>query len=348
MAKVTINIVSWNGLRFLPEALETIYAQTFKDFEIIIVDNGSTDGTVDYIRNNYPRITFLRNFKNLGFTRAYNQTIKLSMARWKKEELDQKFILITNQDILLEPDYLEKLVSAARANRQGATFGGKLLRAFFKPTDDEFEEKIKSGIIDSTGLVMKRSRRVFDRGAGENDQGQYDQDREVFGICGAIMLARASALEDVKFKEEYFDENFFSYKEDIDLAWRLRMGGWKNYFVPEARAFHFRGAYSPAKAGIRRAIELRRRRPFLIKFHSFSNHHLVLVKNSYLRHLVRDLPWILLNETKRIIYSIFFEPRVLIRGTSNFFGNLSAILGKRKFVFSRLNTDPKEISKWIK
>ena len=347
MTQISINIVTWNGMRFLPDVLKTIFSQTYQDFKIIIVDNGSTDGTVEYVRTNFPKITLLRNFRNLGFARGHNQGFRLALDKWPKEEWDKHFVLITNQDLLLEPDFLEKLIQFARANTRGAVFGGKLLRAYFKPEDEDFEEKIKSNILDTTGLIIKKSRRVIDRGAGEEDRAQYDDEREVFGISGALALIRASALDDIKYRDEYFDEDFFSYKEDIDLAWRMRLRGWQSYYVPEARAFHFRGAYSPAKASVFEKIKLRRQRPFFIKVYSFSNHYLAVVKNSFIRHLAIDSPWIFLYELKKCFYSFLFEPRVFWRGTANFFKKLKPILRKRKYIFSRITITPKELRKWF-
>lgn len=348
MAKVSINIVTWNGIRFLPDALETIFAQTYKDFEIIIVDNGSTDGTVDYIRKNFPQITLLKNFKNLGFSRGYNQAIRLALERWPQGERDDKFILITNQDILLAPDFLEKIVGFTRGRNRVATFGGKLLRAYFDRSDDEFEQAIKSKIIDTAGLVIKKSRRVIDRGAGEEDRGQYNQPDEIFGVSGAIMLVRASALEDMRYGDEFFDEDFFTYKEDIDLAWRLRLMGWGSMYVPEAEAYHFRGAYSPAKSSIIQTLRQRRKRPRLVKLNSFTNHYLMLAKNSFFRNIIRDLPWIFFYEFKKNLYCLFFEPKIFMRGWLNYFSKRKFIKRKRRHVFNRLAIKAKDFRRWIK
>jgi len=347
MSQISINVVTWNGMRFLPDVLKTIQAQTYQDFKIIVVDNGSTDGTVEYVRTNFPQITLLRNFRNLGFARGHNQGFHLALDRWPAEERDKRFVLITNQDLLLEPDFLENIAQFARANTRGAIFGGKLLRAFFKPEDEDFEEKIKSGVLDSTGLVMKKSRRVIDRGAGEQDSGQYDEKSEVFGLSGALALIRASALDDIKYRDEYFDEDFFSYKEDIDMAWRMRLRGWQSYYVPEARAFHFRGAYSPVKASASEKIRLRRQRPFFIKVHSFSNHYLAMVKTGFVRHLLRDLPWIFFYEVRKCAFLFLFEPRVFWRGAVDFLKKLGPILQKRKYIFSRITIKPGELRKWF-
>ncbi|MBU0648951.1 glycosyltransferase family 2 protein [Patescibacteria group bacterium] len=347
MAQISINIVTWNGMRFLPDALKSILGQTHQDFKIIVVDNGSTDGTVEYVRTNLPKITLLRNVRNLGFARGHNQGFHLALDKWPTEERDKCFVLIANQDLILEPDFLEKITRFARANTRGAIFGGKLLRAYFKPEDEEFEEKIKSDVLDSTGLVMKKSRRVIDRGAGEQDSGQYDEKSEVFGISGALALIRASALDDIRYKDEYFDEDFFSYKEDIDLGWRMRLRGWQSYYVPQARAFHFRGAYSPTKASASEKIRLRRQRPFFIKVHSFSNHYLALLKTGFIRHMVVDFPLIFLYELKKCAYSFFFEPRVFWRGVADFLKKLGPILQKRKYIFSRIMIKPKELRKWF-
>jgi len=347
MARVSINIVTWNAMRFLPEALESIEKQTFGDFNIIIVDNGSTDGTVQYIREYYPQITLIRNVKNLGFAHGHNQAMRLAIAKWPAEELDNRFVLVTNQDILLKEDFLENLIAEAEKQKQAGSFGGKLYKAFFSQGEDGFEETIKSDILDSTGLLVYKSRRVVDRGAGETDQKQYDEARDIFGVSGAIPMYRASALQSVRFRDEFFDDDFFCYKEDIDLAWRLRLAGWHSRYVPEAMAHHYRGAYSPEKSSWLKTVMARRKRSHLVNFRSFVNHYFVLIKNEYFSNLLVHLPWFVLYELKKNIYTFFFEPKTYWQGKVHVIKNLSLMMKKRKFNFSKARVGAKEMRNWI-
>jgi len=348
MARISINIVTWNGLRFLPEALETIYNQTYKDFNIIIVDNGSTDGTVEYVKNNFPDITMLRNVRNLGFAHGHNQAIRMALNRWSEEEMKDHFVLVTNQDILLNPDFLENIVKEADEHTGAASFGGKLFKAFTNASDDEMNENVKSDILDSTGLKIFRSRRVVDRGAGERDQGQYDNERDVFGISGAILLLRASALADVRYGDEFFDADFFSYKEDVDLAWRLRLRGWESRYVPEAVAYHYRGAYSPMRSSWYDTLKSRRKRSRLVNFYSFTNHYFLFIKNCYFKNCLIHLPWIFFYEFKKLLFTFFLEPWTFWPGLRRILLNFSKMTKKRKYNLSRARTMAGEMRKWLR
>lgn len=349
MAKVSINIVTWNGMRYLPEALESIEKQDFKDYSIVIVDNGSTDGTVDYIRNNYPNITLIRNVNNLGFARGHNQAMRLTLDKWTNSsaDLEKCYVLVTNQDILLKPDFLSQLIADADSHPEAGSLGGKLYRAYFNPSEDGFDETVKSDTLDSTGLIVYKSRRVIDRGAGELDQRQYDQDREVFGLSGAILLVRAGALNSIRYRDEYFDSDFFSYKEDIDLAWRLRLHGWQARYVPEAVAHHYRGVCSPAKEGWWHRIKARKNRPFFINFHSYVNHYCLLLKSSYIRNLIIHYPWIKLYELKKTIAIFIFNPKVFWKGFFKLIKLYPAMKQKRKFNLSTAKVSPKEMRQWF-
>jgi len=334
-------------MKFLPEALETIFNQTFKDFQVVIVDNGSTDGTVDYIRNNFSKIALIRNVKNLGFAHGHNQAIRMAMAKWPTEQLNEHFVLVTNQDILLKPEFLENILRDAEAHPQAASFSGKLYKAYYKQSEDGFDETIRSDTLDSTGLVVKKSRRVYDRGAGEIDERQYDSERDVFGNSGAILLLRASALAQIRYGDEFFDEDFFSYKEDVDLAWRLRHGGWGSRYVPEACAYHYRGAYSPVKSGWLTTILSRRRRSSLINFYSFVNHYLVYLKNESISSILSHLPWIFFYELKKNLYTLFFEPRTYFGGYRRVFKLAPKMFRKRRYVLHGAKASQGEIKRWF-
>ena len=200
MAKIYISIVAYNNLKFLPDCLDSIFRQTRKDFEAVLIDNNSTDGTVEFVKNNYPRVKIISNKNNLVFAAGHNQPIDLAIKNIAR------YILATNPDIILERDYLEKVVSAIEQDREIAGVGGKLLKIFSH--NQELKKREKTAIIDSTGLKVFKSRRVVERGAGEGDLGQYNKAEEVFGLSGALALYRLSALEDIKIDKEYFDEDF--------------------------------------------------------------------------------------------------------------------------------------------
>lgn len=311
LPKVSVNILTWNGKRYLPELLDSIDAQTFRDFSVRVIDNGSDDGTVQYLTENRPDIMLVRNVKNHGFAAGHNQGIRYVLDRLG-EDKDNRYILIVNQDTILEPSYLERLVAEADVQPQVGALTGKLLRAYGENLNDEYlRQTVKSERIDSTGLRPNRWRRFTDRGAGEMDEGQYDKERDIFGPSGALAMYRASSLADVAIDGEYFDENFFSYKEDIDLVWRMQNAGWKARYVPEAKAYHFRGMYGAEKGGVLARIKDRRgKRPFFAAL-STRNHWLVLIKNERWWRLILAMPLIIPIELGRVGYMLLFEARLL-------------------------------------
>jgi len=278
-------------MRYLPDLMLSLEKQTFTEFSVLVIDNASADGSVDFLREKYPQVKIIRNFRNLGFSAAHNQGIKYAMAMWKDEPMDSNYVLITNPDIILTPDYLEKLVAAADTHPEAASFSGKLLGAT-RAEDDGFKDDTKTNTIDSTGLSISRSRRVTDRGAGELDSGQFDQSQEVFGVSGALALYRLSALDAVRHGEEFFDDDFFAYKEDADLAWRLQLAGFFARFVPEALAYHFRRVGGKEKSGFFQMFKNRKYKPKEINYYSYRNHLWMLVKNDGLGNFFQHLPWI--------------------------------------------------------
>ncbi len=297
-------------MKFIPELLASIFAQTYTDFNVLIVDNGSSDGVEAYVREHFPQVAFLRNARNLGFAPAHNQAIRYAIEHWGGEDLSDRFVLVTNQDAIFAPTFLEEIVRAAEKEPKVGSFQGKLRRAYTEnPQDEALRETVRSERIDSTGLMPHRNRTFTDRGAGEMDAGQFDASVDIFGPTGALALYRASALEDVRYRDEFFDHDFFSYKEDADLAWRLRHLGWESRYVPSAVAHHYRGMFGKEKMGWLERIRNRRGKSSVRNWYSTRNHLLLLAKNQGFWSGLLALPWILWFEGCRFVYVLVFEPK---------------------------------------
>ena len=243
--KLAINLVTWNSRAYLGGFLASLTQQDSQNFSLTVIDNASDDGTVSWLQERHPYVAVLRNFRNQGFARAHNQAIELALSRWQGEDLKTRYIMVANPDLEFAPSALRVIIAFMDANPEIAACGPKLLRIFLRPdSHNEEYETTRSNIIDSTGLTINKMRRVYDRGAGEVDEGQYNETEPVFGISGACTIFRASNLLEAKLGNEFYDEDFFAYKEDVDMAWRIQRLGFNTFYVPQAIVWHHRRAPS--------------------------------------------------------------------------------------------------------
>ena len=333
--RVAIIIVSWNGLTHLPSCLESVVAQRFRNFSTLVVDNGSADGTVAWLQEQYPHVHLLRNTRNIGFCRANNQGIRL---------VDSDYILLLNQDAVLTPEWLERGVQWLDAHPDAGAWGGKLLR--FSYDQEELKSIRISDIIDSTGLAGNRSRHFYSRGSGQPDTGQYHQSGEVFGLDGACILIRRSALESVRFKNEYLDEDFFAYKDDVDLCWRLRRMGWSIWYDGQALAYHHRSIRGQSAISDKLVALNHRSRNRFNSYHSYRNHWLMLMKNESWSSVWRDLPWIVWYECKKFIFLLFTTPSSL-RGLTDAWRWRGKMKAKAAVIRHQAKRTPLEVRQWF-
>jgi len=222
-AQVSVVILNWNGLRYLERCLTSLQAQTFTDFEVILVDNGSTDGSVEWVRERFPQVRLICNESNAGFAAGNNQAIRASQA---------EYLVTLNNDTHVEPDWLGALVGAVEGEPSVGMCASKMLFADRPET------------INSTGISLDPVGIAWDRRGGEPDDAPEAGDAaeaglvEIFGPCAGAALYRRAMLEQVGL----FDEGFFAYLEDADLAWRARLAGWRCMYVPKARVYHVHSA----------------------------------------------------------------------------------------------------------
>lgn len=340
MSKVSILIVTWNSTRYISDCLDSIMEQTFKDFSVLVVDNGSSDKTVEIIRSNYPTVSVLENFKNLGFAKGSNQGVLLAKS---------EYLLTLNSDAIIEPDFLENILTFADQHPKSGSFNPKLYRLTSQAIDYDdqagFREMVKTDILDSAGLMIYKSRKVENRGEGQQDEGQFDRAEEIFGVSGACALYRMAALKDVMIKNETYDSDFFSYKEDIDLAWRLRLYGWESWYDPDSIGYHHRGLSSQGKE-MKKIIRHRKSVSKFLRILSFKNHHLMLVKNDLLINIFAALPWFIFWEIKIILYALILEPWQF-KTLFKFFKLLPNALLKRGVIMAHRKVSPQEIRKWF-
>jgi GT2 family glycosyltransferase len=316
---VSVIIVNWNHDQYLKLCLDSLLAQKYEKFDINIVDNGSRDGSPQRIANDYPDINCWIFPNNRGFSWAFN---------WGVNHTNSEFVLSLNPDVFVRQDFLQEMVNAMCQDDSVGIVSAKLLRV-----DDPT-------ILDSTGLFINRYRRPYDRGQGEFDLGQYDTSSKIFGACGAAALYRRSMLVDIALEDEYFDEDFFSYYEDADLAWRAQLRGWNGRYAPRAVATHVRGwgdtlrkRKDPNKDNYGPRLALR-------------NRYLMTVKNDTLKYFLFDFPMILITELPRLFYMAIYAPENLM-GMKDFVFGIKSALNKRKLIRKRRIIDDATLRSWF-
>ncbi len=343
---VILHVLSWNGEKYLPDLFDSLDAQTKKDCVVRVVDNGSTDGSVKYLQDHHSHSLILRNAKNLGFAPGHNQLFKFTFERFTGQDLSKKLILLVNQDMILDAQLVEKLSQAFERDEQLAVAQPKIYRLFPSNEDEGVQLPTKSDVLDTTGLLLTKGWHFEDRGAGEIDTGQYDAKTDIIGASGALVMYRASALLDVLVDGEIFDDDFFAYREDCDLALRLTRAGWKSAFVPLAKAWHYRGIFGAQKrTWFERLKDRRGRRPFLAAL-STRNQLLMMVKNLTFSDVVLSAPFIVLGEGIRLFYGMLFEPatRKLMLTSAPYFWRA---FKKRKIVLAKAKVPPAHVRSYI-
>jgi GT2 family glycosyltransferase len=213
--RVSVIIVVHNSGSYLARCFEALSKQTNKDFDVVLVDNNSTDGSVGRLSSiEFPRLTVVINQENLGFAKAAN----LAIERARQPE----WIALLNPDAFPEPNWLQTLVGYTKRSPEYAAFSCRLLQAN------------RPDVLDGAGDAYHTSGRVWRRGYGISAEGRYYAPEEVFSACAAAALYRRDAFEAVG----GFDEEFFCYLEDVDLGYRLQSAGYRCLYVPDAIACH--------------------------------------------------------------------------------------------------------------
>jgi GT2 family glycosyltransferase len=253
---VTAVVLNYDGRELLDVILPSLAAQTYPNLTVTLLDNGSGDGSADYVRERWPSVRIVALPENVGVAAALNRGL---------ESVETELVALLNNDIELEPAWLEELVAELTAHPEAASASGKLLR---------FDRR---EVIDAAGDGMRWSSAAFNRGAGEADQGQYDEVQPVFSACAGAALYRRSAFEDVG----AFDEDFFAYLEDIDWSLRAQLRGYSSRYVPGAVGYHMRGATTGGALNRYRVMQRR-------------NQIWLVVKNYPRGALLRRAPGILL------------------------------------------------------
>jgi hypothetical protein len=293
--RVTVVVPNWNGERFLETCLSSLRRQSFKDFEVVLADNGSTDGSVEFVARNFPEVRIVRLPENRGFSAAVNAGIKASPAA--------EHVVLLNNDTEVDPGWLEALVEAADRHPEAGLFASKLV---------DFRNRRQ---LDGAGDALRASGLPYRLGHGEVDRGQFDRETFVFSACAAAALYRSSLFGEIGL----FDEDFFAYCEDADVSFRAQLAGHGCLYVPRSVVYH---VGSVSTGGKRSATATR-----LGARNSVS----LLVKNLPLSAVPHVLPFFVLEQVGRLLVAAATGSlRAQLRGLSEARRHLPLMLKKRR------------------
>ena len=294
---VSVVVVNYNGARFLERCISSALAQDYPELEVIVVDNASGDGSPDIVEQKFPGVLLVRNTENLGFAGGTNAGIRASRG---------EYLFTLNSDAFPDPGCVRHLVAAMKEDPGAGMCAAKML--------------FPDGSINSAGICLSLSGAAWDRGMHQPDNGQYPPG-EVFGPCAGAALYRRSML----LETGLFDEDFFLFMEDVDLAFRARLAGWKCRYVPEASVVHLHGGSAGVGSDI--AVYYGNRN---ILWYPFKDFPLPL--------LALAIPWIA-GRTLGVIlyYARRGKGRVIVRSKADGLAGIRRMIGKRRENIQRMS-----------
>jgi GT2 family glycosyltransferase len=311
---VSVVLVTWNSAQYLRRCLEGLRQQTHRAVELIAIDNASSDDSVALVAAHAQ--TLIRNDTNRGFSAAVNQGIAAARGA---------YVLLLNPDCYLTRDYIASLVAVLESPGRFGAATGMLMRAEgadIRPTND----------IDTMGIRMTRTGRHLDI-----DRCEVLGGREVFGVSGAAAMYSMAFLRDLAIDGEIFDEDFFAYREDADLAWRGQLFGWRAVFEPQAIGYHVR----------RVTPEVRRQLSNDINMHSVKNRFLLRIKNEGMYLALRNAPFELTRDLIVLLAALTVE-RSSLPAFAWLWRNRARVLAKRRIIQSRRKVSDRELARWFR
>lgn len=324
---VSVQVVVHNGARYLRRCLDAVAAQTYPNIELWVFDNASTDDTQAIVKQ-YPNARLITSDKNLGMWPGQERLLDHSNG---------EFVLVLSVDVALHPSFIAASVAACQHDPDIAAVQGKVYQW-------------ESTTIDTCGFGLTRGRQVINIGHGKPDGVAYSNERDIFGVEGAVPFFRRSALEACRIGGQLIDPDYFWYGDDFDLAWRMTLFGHRQRFLPSAVAWHDRSttkgsAQTPvlgqlARRHLRAAIPIEKRRL------DWANVRFTIIKNDATVNLLRDAPFIAIRELATLAYAIVFEPGIL-KAYGRFIRLLPTMLRRRRLVQARAVLAPAAMHRWF-
>lgn len=295
--KASVIIPNWNGKDLLEDCLASLSKQVFKNFEIILVDNGSGDGSLEWVKSNYPGTKVIELPKNYGFSKAVNEGVKKSSAQ---------YVIFLNNDTSVDKKWMGELIRCADSHPEVISINSKILNFY------------ERGKIDGVGIEINEVGQAKSIGWNEEDKGRYEKEEYIFGATGGAALFKRSDF----IKIGLFDESYFMYSEEVDFAFRAQFLGYKSLYCPKAIVYHKHKATA-------------KKLPQNIEYWQFRNMTQTIIKDFPTSVVFKKWRWlkIILVHFNTIFYQIkngFFWPPILTDLWIVF--NLPRILLKRKII----------------
>ena len=306
---VSVVVVTWNGKHLLRECFDALLSQTYRPFEIILVDNGSSDGTIDFVARRYGRhVRSLALGQNKGYAAGNNEGFRASKG---------DLLVTLNNDTHVSPTWLGALVREIGSSSDVGACASRQMRMG------------QGNIIDALGIGLHPNGDSFAVASGQQDCGQFDEIVEVFGAHGASAMYKREALIDAGL----FDEDFFAYEEEFDLNWRLRMLGWRCLYVPDARLEHLGGATIKRKPGLHDYLKTR-------------NRFFCILKNYPVSVLAEHLPSLAKTEVGNV-YLILRGESFRLNARMGVFPYLGRMLRRRERIQTRRKITDAAFKSWL-
>lgn len=345
---IAINVVVLNGEKYIRHCLEAVRRQSFDHarIEIHVLDNGSSDKTISIIEEclsdmtDFAHVEFIKGTHNIGMWAGQERLL---------ENTQSPYVTFLSADVVMRPDFIQEAVKVLDTDSQIGGVQAKIYQ--FDVQELSSDSQLPSAaMIDTCGFQIERSRRIKNIGHGQHDDGQWDDPKDIFGVEGAVPIFRTAALESIRVLGEIADKDIFWYGEDLDVAWRMRLAGWKQVYKPSIVAWHDRGTTKGHSSGswlnyigrvhIRRQISLKRRRL------EWRNTRWTRIKNDYIINILKDILYIVGRELEVLGYTVLFEPAVL-KEFPSFVRGIPRMVKKRRAILSQAKVSPAQIRSYF-
>ncbi|HVZ10939.1 MAG TPA: glycosyltransferase [Candidatus Paceibacterota bacterium] len=346
MSTISVQLVVLNGEKYIRHCLDALASQRvdWGRVEILILDNGSSDRTQEVIEywqkefGNQAPVSFIKSRENHGMWGGQELLLKRSRGA---------YVVFLSVDVMLEENFLARALEIMDTDERVGGLQAKIYQ--YAIADLERADNLPRKIIDTCGFQIERSRRVANIGHGQPDGERFGAYREIFGVEGAVPVFRRAALESIHVLGEIADHDLFWYGEDLDVAWRISIAGWKQVYDPRIIAWHDRQTTKSHAAGVVSSIRrtgIRRQIPIQKRRLEWRNTRWTRIKNDYIMNVLKDAPYIIAREIAVLAYTLLFEPQVFGE-LPRYLKGIPRMLHKRRAIMKSARASGQEIHRFF-